>query len=268
MSDISYQDRVAIITGAGGGLGKTYALEFAKRGAMVVVNDLGGAADGTGGGSTPADDVVKEITEAGGKAVANHDSVATPEGGEAIVKTALDNFGKVDIVIANAGILRDRMLVNMTEEEWDSVIQVHLKGTFAPSRHAAAHWRVLSKEQNGPVNGRIINTSSTAGLYGNLGQTNYGAAKAGVLGITMSAAREWGRYGIRVNSVCFGVVETEMTEVIRGEKFRDQYLAQVPMGRFSPPEEVAKSVCFLMSDAASYVTGQHLSINGGAFIGM
>ena len=172
------EGRVAIVTGAARGIGREHALLLAKEGAKVVVNDLGGGVDGTGADISPAQSVVNEIEGMGGEAVVNGDDVSSFDGAKNMVDQAINHFGKLDILVNNAGILRDRMLVNMTEDEWDAVVQVHLKGTFAPSRHAAAYWRAMSKEKDGPVPGRIINTSSTSGIYGNVGQTNYGAAKA------------------------------------------------------------------------------------------
>ncbi|MBU3915928.1 SDR family NAD(P)-dependent oxidoreductase, partial [bacterium] len=194
MADINYNGRVAIVTGAGQGIGRMYALELGKRGAKVVVNDLGGARDGAGSNQSAADKVVDEIKAAGGKAVANYDSVATMEGGENIVKTAVDAYGKVDILINNAGILRDKSFLKMTEEEWDLVIAVHLKGSFCVTQPAVK----LMKEKN---YGRIIFTSSTSGLYGNFGQTNYGAAKLGVVGIMNTLKLETGKYNIKVNTI-------------------------------------------------------------------
>ncbi|MBT7663532.1 MAG: SDR family NAD(P)-dependent oxidoreductase, partial [Rhodospirillaceae bacterium] len=179
------ESRIAIVTGAARGVGRENALLLAKEGAKVVVNDLGGAVDGSGADKTPAQQVADEIIAAGGEAVVNGDDVSSWNGAKNMIDQAVDTFGKLDILVNNAGILRDRMLVNMTEEEWDSVIQVHLKGTFAPARHAASYWRGRSKEIDGPVHGRIINTTSTAGIYGNVGQTNYGAAKAGIAAFTI-----------------------------------------------------------------------------------
>ncbi len=181
--------RVAIVTGAGRGIGREHALSLARHGAKVVVNDLGGNMDGTGTDASPAQQVVDEIVAAGGEAVANGDNVASWEGAETMVRQAIDAFGDLHVVVNNAGILRDRVLVNMTEGEWDSVIAVHLKGTFAPSRHAAAYWREQAKAGK-PVSGRIINTTSVSGIYGNPGQTNYGAAKAGIASFTVIAALE------------------------------------------------------------------------------
>ena len=177
MADVSFENRVVIVTGAGNGLGKAYALELGKRGAKVVVNDLGGAVDGSGSGNSPADDVVNEIIENGGEAVANYDSVATKDGGESIVQTAVDSFGTVDAVINNAGILRDKSFANMTEEEFSLIIEVHLKGTYFVTQPAFK----IMKENN---YGRIVNVASPSGLFGNFGQTNYGAAKMGIVGLT------------------------------------------------------------------------------------
>jgi NAD(P)-dependent dehydrogenase (short-subunit alcohol dehydrogenase family) len=208
MSDIRFEGRVAVITGAGGGLGKTYALDLASRGASIVVNDLGGAADGTGGGSSMADQTVKEINEAGGKAVANYDSVATPEGGKAIVQTALDNFGKVDILINNAGILRDKSFLKLEPEHLEAVLDVHLKGGFYVTQPAFA-----SMKENGY--GRIVMASSGAGIFGNFGQTNYGAAKMGLVGLMNVLAVEGAKYNIKVNTIA-PIAKTRLTEQLLG----------------------------------------------------
>lgn len=245
MSDISYQDRVAIVTGAGGGLGKTYALEFAKRGAMVVVNDLGGSADGTGGGATPADEVVKLITEAGGKAVANHDSVATPEGGEAIVQTALDNFGKVDIVINNAGILRDKTFAKLTPQDLEIVIDVHLKGAFFVSQPA---FRSMKENQYG----RFVFTASGAGIFGNFGQTNYGAAKMGLVGLSNVLAVEGAKYNIKSNVIA-PIARTRLTENLLG-----------PLAEYLDPECVTPLVTYLASEACEE-THEIYDVGGGRY---
>ena len=208
------ESRIAIVTGAARGVGRENALLLAKEGAKVVVNDLGGAVDGSGADKTPAQQVADEIIAAGGEAVVNGDDVSSWNGAKNMIDQAVDTFGKLDILVNNAGILRDRMLVNMTEEEWDSVIQVHLKGTFAPARHAASYWRGRSKEIDGPVHGRIINTTSTSGIYGNVGQTNYGAAKAGIAAFTIIAARELRRIGVTVNAVSPSAY-TRMTDSLR-----------------------------------------------------
>jgi NAD(P)-dependent dehydrogenase (short-subunit alcohol dehydrogenase family) len=203
MTDLGFDGKVAIVTGAGGGLGRSHALELARRGARVVVNDLGGAVDGSGGSEGPAAQVVKEIEALGGEAVANRDSVATPEGGAAIVAAALEAFGRIDIVINNAGILRDKAFHNMTPDLVDPVIDVHLKGAFNVTRAAWVHFR----EQN---YGRVINTSSNSGLLGNFGQANYGAAKMGLVGFTKVLAIEGAKYGIKANAIA-PVAFTRMT---------------------------------------------------------
>ena len=206
MADIRFDGRVAIVTGAGAGLGRTYALTLAARGAKVVVNDLGGARDGSGSSTSAADTVVKEIKKGGGKAVANYDSVATVEGGEDIVKTAVDNFGKIDIVINNAGILRDKSFVKMTEDEWDIVLAVHLKGAYCVTQPA---FRIM--KENGY--GRIINTTSGAGLYGNFGQSNYCSAKMGVVGLMNNIAIEGAKYNIKCNTIA-PIAASRLTEDI------------------------------------------------------
>jgi NAD(P)-dependent dehydrogenase (short-subunit alcohol dehydrogenase family) len=249
MSEIRYDGRVAVITGAGGGLGKTYARMLGARGAMVVVNDLGGSADGTGGGTSMADQTVKEIVEAGGKAVANYDSVSTPEGGEGIIKAAIDNFGKVDIVINNAGILRDKSFANMEEDLWDSVVAVHLKGAYCVTRPVFLHMKERGQ------GGSIINTSSTSGLEGNFGQTNYGAAKAGIAGFTRCLAIEGQRNGIRVNAIA-PVAFTRMTEDLAGMK------AEGVAERLDP-KLVAPLIVYLASDLSKEVTKRIFFVGGG-----
>jgi len=219
MAEVRFDGKVAIVTGAGAGLGRAYALELANRGAKVVVNDLGGARDGTGGGTSAADQVVDEIKKAGGEAVANHDSVSTMEGGENIVKTAVDAFGTVDILVNNAGILRDRSFLKMTEEEWDAVIAVHLKGAFCVTQPAVK----IMKEKS---YGRIIFTSSTSGLYGNFGQTNYGAAKLGLVGIMNTLKLETAKYNIKINTIA-PTAWSRLTEDIMpeetGKKLKPQF---------------------------------------------
>jgi NAD(P)-dependent dehydrogenase (short-subunit alcohol dehydrogenase family) len=192
--------RVAIITGAGRGIGREHALLFAREGARVVVNDLGGATDGRGADAGPAHDVVEEIRAAGGEAVANTDDVADWAGAERLVRAALDEFGELHVLVNNAGILRDRMLANMSESEFDDVVRVHLKGHFAPLHHAAAYWRDQAKAGT-PVPAAVVNTSSTSGLFGNPGQTNYGAAKTGIATLTIIAQMELERYGVRCNAI-------------------------------------------------------------------
>mgnify|MGYP002265666691 CR=1 FL=1 len=204
------ENRVAIVSGAGRGLGRSHALMLAAHGAKVVVNDLGAAASGIGTDATPADDVVAEIRAAGGEAVADHSDVATWDGAAGVVQKAIDNFGDLNVVVNNAGILRDRMLVNMTEDEWDAVVRVHMKSTFAVTHHAANHWRRVSK-QGGTPDARVINTTSHSGLYCNIGQTNYAAAKAGIATFSIVAARELQRYGVTVNAIAPRAT-TRMTE--------------------------------------------------------
>ena len=192
--------RIAVITGAGRGIGRAHALLFAREGAKVVVNDLGGAEDGSGADTGPAHDVVEEIKALGGEAVANTDNVAEFAGAERLIQSAIDAFGDLNVLVNNAGILRDRMLVNMSEAEWDDVVRVHLKGHFAPLRFAAAYWRERSKAGH-EVNAAVVNTSSTSGLFNNPGQTNYGAAKTGITSLTIIAQKELERYGVRVNAI-------------------------------------------------------------------
>jgi NAD(P)-dependent dehydrogenase (short-subunit alcohol dehydrogenase family) len=206
--------RVAIITGAGRGIGREHALLFAAEGAKVVVNDLGGAIDGSGDDRTPAEQVVDEIKDMGGEAISNADNVADWEGSQRLINSAVEAFGDLHVLVNNAGILRDRVLVNMTEEEWDAVIHVHLKGHFAPTRWAAAYWREQAKAGK-EVKASVINTSSTSGLLGNPGQTNYGAAKAGIAAFTVIAAQELIRYGVRSNAIA-PAARTRMTESTPG----------------------------------------------------
>jgi len=194
------KDRVAIITGAGRGIGREHALLFAKEGAKVVVNDLGGGTDGTGSDTTPAQEVVDEITKAGGTAVANYDDVSDWEGAQRLINQAVETFGDLHILINNAGILRDRMLTNMSPEEWDAIMRVHLRGHFCPTRWAATYWRDQAKK-GVEVPRAVVNTSSTSGLFGNQGQTNYGAAKTGIATFSIIADAELSRYGVRVNAI-------------------------------------------------------------------
>src|SRR5712691_4855206 len=209
------EGKVAIVTGAGRGIGREHALALSRAGASVVVNDLGATLAGEGADATPAQQVVAEIEAAGGAAVANSDDVADFAGAERMVRQAIDSFGRLDILVNNAGITRDRMLVNMSEDEWDSVVAVHLKGHFAPTRHAAAYWRERSKAGE-DVRARVINTSSPSGVFGNVGQANYGAAKAGIVGFTLIAAQELQRYGVTVNCLAPNA-RTRMTESAFGE---------------------------------------------------
>jgi NAD(P)-dependent dehydrogenase (short-subunit alcohol dehydrogenase family) len=206
--------RVAIITGAGRGIGREHALLFAAEGAKVVVNDLGGGLDGSTTEATPAEEVVAEIASFGGQAIANHDNVATWDGGERLINSAIEAFGDLHVLVNNAGILRDRVLVNLSEEDWDSVINVHLKGHFVPTRHAATYWREQAKSGK-TVRASVINTSSTSGLLGNVGQSNYGAAKSGIASFSVIIAEELGRYGVRVNAIV-PAARTRMTESTPG----------------------------------------------------
>jgi len=250
--------RIAIVTGAGRGIGREHALSLARQGAKVVVNDLGGSMDGSGEDASPAQQVVDEIVAAGGQAVANHDNVATWDGAERLINTAIDAFGDLHVVVNNAGILRDRMLVNMSEAEWDSVIAVHLKGTFAPSRHAAAYWRDQSKEGKA-VDARIINTTSVSGIYGNPGQTNYGAAKAGIASFTNIAALELARYGVTVNAVAPSAL-TRMTAPLVGELPEDDERRES-----LSPRWIAPIVTWLASSESKGVSGRVFEAAGDVF---
>jgi NAD(P)-dependent dehydrogenase (short-subunit alcohol dehydrogenase family) len=245
MSEVRFDNRVAVITGAGGGLGKTYALELARRGAKIVANDLGGAADGTGGSSSMADTTVKEITEAGGTAVANYDSVATPEGGEGIIKTALDNFGQVDIVINNAGILRDKTFVKLAPEDLKAVLSVHLEGAFYVSQPA---FRAMKEAGYG----RFIFTASTAGIFGNFGQTNYGAAKCGLVGLSNVLSIEGKKYNINSNVIA-PIANTRLTKELLG-----------PLAESLEPEQVTPLVCYLVSEESN-ISHEIYSVGGGKF---
>ena len=252
MADLGFDGRVAIITGAGGGLGREHALLLASRGARVVVNDVGGSVSGEGGDAGPAQRVVQEISDAGGEAVADTHSVATPEGGEAIVATALDHFGRVDIVVNNAGILRDKTFHNMTPDLLTAVLDVHLKGAFYVTRPA---W-IKMREQG---YGRVVNTSSNSGILGNFGQSNYGAAKMGLVGLTRVLAVEGAKYNIKVNAVA-PVARTRMTEALLGS-----------LGEKIDPALVSPVVAFLAHEDCP-VTGEVYSAAGGRiarfFIGL
>jgi NAD(P)-dependent dehydrogenase (short-subunit alcohol dehydrogenase family) len=245
MSQIRFDGRVAIVTGAGGGLGKTYALELARRGAKVVVNDLGGKADGTGSSASMADAVVKEITEAGGEAVANHDSVSTPEGGEAIVQAAIDNFGKVDVVINNAGILRDKTFAKLPPEDLEIVLAVHLKGAFFVSQPAFRHMK-----DNGY--GRFLFTASGAGIFGNFGQTNYGAAKMGLVGLSNVLAQEGAKYNVKSNVIA-PIAKTRLTEQLLG-----------PMADKLDPACVTPLSVYLVSESCQ-LTHEIFDVGGGRY---
>lgn len=250
------EGRVCIVTGAGRGIGREHSLMLAEQGAKVVVNDLGGEIDGSGNSTGPAHDVVEEIVAAGGEAIANGDDISTWAGAENLIGQAVETFGRLDVLINNAGILRDRMLTNMTEAEWDAVIQVHLKGTFAPARHAAAYWRERSKAGD-EVAGRIINTSSPSGLYGNVGQTNYGAAKAGIAAFTIIAARELARYGVTVNAIAPAAL-TRMTENLGMGQADEETKEKMS------PRWIAPIVVWLASPGSASVTGRVFDVSGQA----
>jgi NAD(P)-dependent dehydrogenase (short-subunit alcohol dehydrogenase family) len=245
VSEITFDGRVAIVTGAGGGLGRTYALELARRGAQVVVNDLGGSVNGEGGDDAAAQKVVDEIKSAGGQATPNYDSVSSPEGGESIVKTAVDAYGKVDIVINNAGILRDKSFAKMSWEDLDLVLDVHLKGAFYVSQPA---FKVM--KENGY--GRFVFTSSNSGVFGNFGQANYGAAKMGLVGLSNVLAIEGAKAGILSNVVC-PVAGTRMTEELLGD-----------FAKLLKPETVTPLVTFLASEACTF-THEAFSAAGGRY---
>jgi NAD(P)-dependent dehydrogenase (short-subunit alcohol dehydrogenase family) len=247
------EGRVCVITGAGRGIGREYAKLLAANGAKVLVNDLGGSESGTGADKTPAQSVVDEVKAAGGDAVANYDDVSDFKAAKRMIDQAVETWGKLDVVINNAGILRDRMLVNMTEEEWDAVIKVHLKGTFGPAHHAAAHWRDVVKQTGAPVDARIINTSSVSGIYGNIGQTNYGAAKQGIAAFSIIAARELRRYGITVNCIAPGAL-TRLTENLRERTEEEK--------KQGDPFWIAPIVTWLASTESKDVTGRMFEASG------
>ncbi|MBF0661529.1 MULTISPECIES: SDR family oxidoreductase [unclassified Rhodococcus (in: high G+C Gram-positive bacteria)] len=252
--------RVAIVTGAGRGIGRAHALALAAEGAKVVVNDIGAGIDGAATGESPAEQVVEEIRSLGGEAVVNGDDVADWAGAENLVKTALDNFGRLDVLVNNAGFLRDRMLANMSEEEWDAVIRVHLKGHFAPMRHAMSYWRAESKAGN-PVDARIINTSSGAGLMGSIGQGNYAAAKAGIAALTIQAAAEFGRYGVTVNAIAPSA-RTRMT-VGAGGAMAEMMAAPEEGFDAMAAENISPIVVWLGSTESKDVTGRVFEVEGG-----
>jgi NAD(P)-dependent dehydrogenase (short-subunit alcohol dehydrogenase family) len=249
--------RVVIVTGAGRGIGRAHALAFAAEGAAVVVNDLGVGLDGTGSGDSPADEVVGIIEASGGKAWANGDDVASWDGSQRLIASAVERFGRLDVLVNNAGFLRDRMLVNLSEDEWDAVIRVHLKGHFAPMRHAIAHWRSESKQGRQP-DARVINTSSGAGLMGSVAQGNYSAAKAGIAALTLVAAAEWQRYGVRVNAIA-PAARTRMTE----QAFAETMAAPDSGFDAMAPENVSPLVVWLGSAESAHVTGRVFEIEGG-----
>jgi NAD(P)-dependent dehydrogenase (short-subunit alcohol dehydrogenase family) len=252
------EGRIVAITGAGGGVGRSHALAFAQTGAKVVVNDLGGARDGSGGDAGPAETVAAEIRAAGGEAVANTDNIATQAGADNLIRQAIETYGDVHVVVNNAGILRDKMLVNMSESDWDAVVAVHLKGTFGPMQAAAKHWREQTKAGR-EVQASVINTSSASGIFGNVGQANYGAAKAGIASLTIIAAMELGRYGVRVNAISPTAL-TRMTEGLEG-------LTQLMNERGGPealsPDNISPVVTYLGSPISAPITGRVFGAWGG-----
>ena len=245
--------RVAIVTGAGRGIGRSVARLLATEGASIVVNDLGAAVDGSGQDSGPAHDVVAEIGEAGGKAIASGVDIADFAAAENLIETAIEEFGRLDILVNVAGILRDRMVFNMTEQEWDDVIRVHLKGTFNTTKFASAHWRSLrdSSAQN-----RIINFTSVSGLHGAPGQPNYAAAKMGIVGLTYSSARSLAKYGVTVNAISPGAA-TRMTDSVPDERLRAR-----PGADEWSPDNVAPIVAYLASERSGWITGRIIHSSG------
>jgi NAD(P)-dependent dehydrogenase (short-subunit alcohol dehydrogenase family) len=248
------EGRVAIVTGAGRGLGREHARLLAAHGAKVMVNDIGANVDGSGRDDSFAAQTAAEIRAAGGEAIVNGDDVSAWSGAKHMIDEAIAAWGRIDVLVNNAGILRDRMLVNMSEEEWDAVIQVHLKGTFAPSRHAAAHWRELHRATGAPVKARIINTTSTSGIYGNMGQSNYGAAKAGIAAFSIIAARELKKFGVTVNAISPSA-QTRMTEGLR--VLTDEQRAMRDTRWVSP------AVVYLASEEAQDITGRVIQAGVG-----
>lgn len=255
------EGRIVVITGAGRGIGREHALAFAREGARVVVNDLGGSVDGAGADESPAQQVVDEIRALGGEAVANADNVADWSGAQRIVAAAIDTFGGLDVIVNNAGILRDRMFVNMTEEEFDTVMSVHVRGTFAVSRHAVDYWRARAKA--GEVNdARIISTSSPSGIFGNIGQANYGSAKAAIAAMTVILADELGRLGVTANAIA-PIALTRMTEGLG--IFADTADVAVDASGFQPmdPANISPLVVWLGSPMSAGVTGRVFTVSGG-----
>lgn len=252
--------RVVVITGAGGGIGRAHALAFAAEGAKVVVNDLGGSRDGTGTDAGPAQQVVDEITAAGGEAVANTDDISDFGGAKNLIEQAVETYGGLHTVVNNAGILRDKMMVNMDESMWDAVIKVHLKGTFGPAHHAAAYWRDKSKAGEQP-DARIVNTTSPSGIFGNVGQANYGAAKAGIAAFTVISAMELGRYGVTCNAIAPTAL-TRMTEDLAGIQAAT---ANQEADAFNPlaAENISPLVVWLGSNESAAVTGRVFTVVGG-----
>ena len=257
--------KVVIVTGAGHGVGRGHALDLAQAGAQVVVNDLGGGPSGGGADSRVADEVVAIIKERGGEALANHDDVSDFEAAKTLVRQAIDTFGRLDSLVLNAGILRDKMIFNMDEADWDAVIKVHLKGHFAPARHACEYWRQVSKETGGPVNASVITTGSSVGLLGNVGQTNYAAAKGGIAMFTIALAQDMERYGVRSNMVA----PSGNTRLISTMPGRDATVLEPEQyEQWDPqnPWNVAPLVVWLASDLSSHVTGQIFMTSGAKIV--
>ncbi len=252
-----FDGKVAIVTGGARGVGRAHAMLLASEGAKVIVNDLGGEWDGSGNDSRPAQQTVDDIKAAGGEASANYDNVASWAGGENLIRQAIDTYGGLDILINNAGILRDRTVFNMTEEEWDAVINVHLKGSFVPTRFATAYWREKSKASGQPVNGRVVFTSSEAGMFGNGGQANYAAAKAGIASLSIVVSREMKKYGVTSNTIS-PRARTRLTEGTFGE-------FKLEEGAFDSwsPDNISPWVAYLCSDEAAEITGQAFIVGGG-----
>tara|TARA_B110000503_G_C7167151_1_gene422510 strand:+ start:3522 stop:4436 length:915 start_codon:yes stop_codon:yes gene_type:complete len=250
------EGRVVIVTGAARGIGRGYALEFARQGASVVVNDLGGDVHGGGGSITPAQEVVNEITAMGGKAIVNGDDVADWAGAENLIKSAVDAFGRLDVLVNNAGILRDKLMIRMDESDWDAVIRVHMKGTFGPCHFAGKYWRECSKAGE-LVDARIINTTSGSGLFGNVGQSNYGAAKAGIASFSIITAMELDRYGVTVNAISPGA-RTRMTVGLG-----DSQNTQGDEVDLFSPDNVAPMVVWLGSAESAGITGRVFQAEGG-----
>jgi NAD(P)-dependent dehydrogenase (short-subunit alcohol dehydrogenase family) len=246
------EGRIAVITGAGRGIGREHALELARQGAAVVVNDLGGGADGTGADATAAQAVADEIAAAGGRAVANTDDVSDTGGARRLIDQAIEAFGGLDVLVNNAGILRDRTIATMSDQEWDDVIRVHLRGTFAPTRFAVAYWRDKAKRTGQPTGARLINTTSASGIYGNFGQSNYGAAKGGIASFTVIVAKELARYGATANAVA-PAARTRLTEALMPA----DYAASLG------PEHISPLVAWLASDQSGAITGRVFDVGGG-----
>jgi NAD(P)-dependent dehydrogenase (short-subunit alcohol dehydrogenase family) len=253
-----FEGKVAVVTGAGRGIGRAEALLLAAEGASVVVNDRGGAPTGEGADQAPAQLVVDEIVGTGGQAVANDDDIASWTGAESVIDQAVETFGGLDVLINNAGILRDGMSFKMDEADWDAVVNVHLKGHFCCARFASAYWRAKAKETGDPLSATLVNTASESGLYGNAGQINYAAAKAGIASMTIVEAREYERFGVRVNALA-PVARTRLTEALAGE-----YMQPDASGfdRFAP-ENVAAVAAWLASDLSAPMSGQVVKVQGG-----